>query len=186
MSNELNESLIIAGFGGQGIVLAGRLLAQAAMKAGHEVTFFPAYGAEVRGGTSNCTVVISKKEIACPIVGHPDSLIAMSVASLEKFASSVKKDGLVIYNSSLIKNPPNINASITVKEVPVDNLAVELGSPKSSNMVAIGAYLGIKGILSIEDAASSLVEVLAQRYHKTIPLNTEAIRRGFEFVKAGK
>jgi len=183
MSNGLNESIIIAGFGGQGIVLAGRLLAQTAMKAGKEVTFFPAYGAEVRGGTSNCTVVISNEPIACPVVGHPDSLIAMSIASLAKYASTVKKGGLIIYNSSLIKNPPNIDDSITVKSVPVDNLSIELGSPKSSNMIAIGAYLGIKNILSAEQTAASLSDVLSQRYHKTIPLNSEAIRRGAEFVK---
>ncbi len=183
MSNGLNESIIIAGFGGQGIVLAGKLLAQAAMKAGKEVTFFPAYGAEVRGGTSNCTVVISDEPIACPVVGHPDSLIAMSIASLEKYASLVKKDGLIIYNNSLIKNPPNIDGSITVKAVPVDGIAVELGSPKSSNMIAIGAYLGIKGILSVEQTAGCLSDVLSERYHKTIPINAEAIRRGCEFVK---
>lgn len=184
MNNEINESIIIAGFGGQGIVLAGRLLAQAAMKDGYEVTFFPAYGAEVRGGTSNCTVVIADSPIACPVVGHPDSLIAMSIASLNKYASMVKKEGLIIYNSSLIKLAPSIDSSIIVKAVPVDGLAVELGNPKSSNMVAIGAYLGIKGILSIEQTAASLADVLSERYHKTIPLNTEAIRRGCEFVKS--
>jgi 2-oxoglutarate ferredoxin oxidoreductase subunit gamma len=182
--NELYESVIIAGFGGQGIILAGRLLAQAAMKAGKEVTFIPAYGAEVRGGTSNCTVIIADEPIACPIVASPDSLIAMSKASMKKFAATVKGGGLIIYNSSMITNIPDIDNSLDVLAVPVDRL--ELGSPRSSNMVAIGAYLGKKGILGIEQAAGSLADVLAERYHKTIPLNTEALRRGAEFAKAGK
>jgi 2-oxoglutarate ferredoxin oxidoreductase subunit gamma len=184
--NGLYESVIIAGFGGQGIVLAGQLLAYAAMSAGKEVTFIPAYGAEVRGGTSSCTVVIAEKAVACPVVGNPDSLIVMSRASMDKFAASVKAGGLLIYNSSLIKDIPAIDNSIDVLAVPADRIALELGSPKSSNMVAVGAYLARRGILSVEQAAESLSDVLAERYHKTIPLNTEALRRGAEFAAAGK
>jgi 2-oxoglutarate ferredoxin oxidoreductase subunit gamma len=180
--NELYESVIIAGFGGQGIILAGQLLAQAAMKAGKDVTFMPAYGAEVRGGTSNCTVVIADEPIACPIVVNPDSLIAMSKASMTRFGGSVKAGGLLIYNSSLIDNVPKLDSSVEVLAVPVDRIAVELGSPRSANMVAVGAYLGRRGILSVELAAESLADVLSERYHKTIPINTEALRRGAEFA----
>jgi 2-oxoglutarate ferredoxin oxidoreductase subunit gamma len=181
-SKGLCESVIIAGFGGQGIILAGQLLAYAAMRAGKEVTFIPAYGAEVRGGTSSCTVIIAEKAVACPVVRNPDSLIVMNVASMNKFAASVKAGGLLIYNSSLIKDVPAIDSSVDVLAVPVDRIAVELGSPKSSNMVAVGAYLARREILSVEQAAESLPDVLAERYHKTIPLNTEALRRGAEFA----
>jgi 2-oxoglutarate ferredoxin oxidoreductase subunit gamma len=181
MDRTIYESVIIAGFGGQGIIVAGKLLAQAAMNAGREVTFIPAYGAEVRGGTSNCTVVIADEPIACPVVGNPDTLIAMNNASLNKFGSAVKAGGLIIYNSSLI-NPPQadrrVDKTIDVLAVPVDQIAIELGSPRSANMVAIGAYLGRTGLLSIETAAQSIAEVLSERYHKTIPVNTEALRRG--------
>ena len=183
IENGLYESVIIAGFGGQGIILAGQLLAQAAMKAGKEVTFMPAYGAEVRGGTSNCTVVIADEPIACPIVVNPDSLIVMSKASMTRFGGSVKAGGLLIYNSSLIDNVPKLDSSVEVLAVPVDRIAVELGSPRSANMVAVGAYLGRRGILSVELAAESLADVLSERYHKTIPINTEALRRGAEFAR---
>lgn len=186
MDNHINESVIIAGFGGQGIILAGKLLAQTAMTSGKEVTFIPAYGAEVRGGTSNCTVVISDEPIACPVVASPDSLVAMSKASIRKFAKDVKSGGLIILNSSQIDSPPQLDSSIKLVSIPIDRLAIELGSPKSSNMVAIGAYLGIKGILSVEQAAKSLAEVLSERYQKTIPVNSEALRRGAEFAKTGK
>ncbi len=99
---ESYEEVIIAGFGGQGIILAGKLLAQTAMKAGKEVTFMPSYGAEVRGGTANCMVVIADEPIACPVVGRRDSLIVMNTASLNKFAPHLKNGGLLVMNSSLI------------------------------------------------------------------------------------
>lgn len=183
-SNGLYEELIIAGFGGQGIILSGKLLAQTAMKAGKEVTYMPSYGAEVRGGTANCMVVVSQTEIACPVVGKPDSLIIMNKASLTKFGPRLKKAGLLIMNSSLINTEPQLDDSIEVVPVPADDLAVELGSPKSANMVALGAYLQKRGHLTIDTAAEALPDVLAKRYHKTLPVNIEALRRGAEFAKA--
>ena len=177
------EEVIIAGFGGQGIILAGKLLAQTAMKAGKEVTYMPSYGAEVRGGTSNCMVVIADAPIASPLVSKPDSLIAMNKASLNKFARRIKTGGLLIMNSSLIDQQPQLDETIEILAVPADELAVELGSPKSANMVAIGAYLQRKGIFGPGAAAVSLANVLAKRYHHTLPVNTEALHRGAEFAK---
>ena len=176
------EEVVIAGFGGQGIVLAGRLLAQTAMKAGKEVTFMPAYGAEVRGGTSNCTVIIAERKIASPIVSEPDSLNIMNKASLNKFAPRLKDGGLLVMNSSLIDEEPQLAGTIDVLAVPANDLAVELGSIKAANMVALGAYLQRKGIFSADAAANCLADVLAKRYHKTLPVNTEALRRGAEFA----
>ncbi len=181
--NGFYEGVIIAGFGGQGIILAGRLLAQTAMKAGKEVTFMPAYGAEVRGGTSNCTVIIADEPIASPMVGKPDSLIIMNKASLNKFAPRLKDGGLLVMNSSLIDSEPELADSIDVLRVPANDIAVELGNVKAANMVAIGAYLQRKGIFSADAAAECLADVLAKRYHKTLPVNTEALRRGAEFAK---
>jgi 2-oxoglutarate ferredoxin oxidoreductase subunit gamma len=178
----LYEEVVIAGFGGQGIILAGKLLAQTAMRAGKEVTYMPSYGAEVRGGTANCMVVIAEKKIACPVVGRPDSLIVMNKASLNKFASRLKDGGLLIMNSSLIDSEPQLDDSVEVVAIPADELAVELGNPKSANMVVLGAYLQKRGYLSPDAAAQALPDVLAERYHKTLPVNVAALHKGAEFA----
>ena len=197
-ANGFYEEIIIAGFGGQGIMLTGRLLAQTAMEAGKEVTYMPSYGAEVRGGTANCMVIIADEPIACPVVGKPDSLIVMNKASLNKFAPRLKTGGLLIMNSSLIDTEPQLQGTSErvpilqklrkmgsqIIAVPADEVAVELGSPKSANMVALGAYLQKRGYFTPDAAAQALPDVLAKRYHKTLPVNTEALRRGGEFAKA--
>jgi len=183
--NEFYEEIVIAGFGGQGIILAGKLLAQTAMNAGKEVTFMPSYGAEVRGGTANCMVIIADQPIACPVVGKPDSLIVMNKASLNKFAPRLKNGGLLIMNSSLIDSQPQLDDSIEIIAVPADELAVQLGNQKAANMVALGAYLQKRsaiGGLSPDEAAACLPETIAKRYHHTLPVNAEALRRGGEFV----
>ncbi len=183
-ANGFYEEIIIAGFGGQGIMLTGRLLAQTAMERGLEVTYMPSYGAEVRGGTANCMVVIAEEKIACPVVAKPDSLIVMNKASLNKFGPRLKNNGLLIMNSSLIDTEPQLDDSIEIITVPADELAIELGSPKSANMVALGAYLQKRGQFTAEEAAQALPKVLARRYHKTLPVNTKALQRGAEFIKA--
>lgn len=180
------EEVIIAGFGGQGIILAGRLLAQTAMKAGKEVTYMPSYGAEVRGGTANCMVIIADEPIASPLVEKPDSLIVMNKASLNKFAPRLKHTGLLIMNSSLIDIRPQLDGSIEIIAVPADEVAVELGNQKVANMVAIGAYLQKRGALSPDEAAACLSDTIAKRYHKTLPVNTEALYRGAEFAQCDK
>jgi 2-oxoglutarate ferredoxin oxidoreductase subunit gamma len=179
--DEFYEEVIVAGFGGQGIILAGRLLAQTAMKAGKEVTYMPSYGAEMRGGTANSMVVIADEPIASPLVSRPSSLIAMNKASLNKFAPRVKGGGLVILNSSLIDVEPD--DTIDVLAVPADEIAVDLGNQKCANMVAIGAYLHKRGLFGPDAAAACLADVLAARYHKTLPMNSEALRRGAEFAE---
>lgn len=181
--HELYEEVIIAGFGGQGIMLAGKLLAQIAMKAGKEVTLMPSYGAEVRGGTSNCMAVIADESIACPLVSKPDSLIAMNKASLNKFATRIKDGGLLIINSSLVDSELQVNGQIEILHIPADDFAVELGNQKIANMVALGAYLQRKNLFDPDTAANCLANVLAKRYHKTLPVNIEALHRGAEFTK---
>jgi 2-oxoglutarate ferredoxin oxidoreductase subunit gamma len=180
--NSLYEEIIIAGFGGQGVILTGRLLAQTAMDTGKEVTFMQSYGAEMRGGTANSMVVIADEPIASPLVSNPDSLIAMNKASLNKFALTIKSGGLLVFNSSLIDSKPDVGKSIDILAVPADDIAIELGSQKSANMVALGAYIQRRGLLSTDTAVKSLPRVLAQRYHKTLPTNAEALRRGAEFA----
>ena len=179
------EEVIIAGFGGQGIILAGKLLAQIAMKAGKEVTFMPSYGAEMRGGTANSMVIISDDPIGSPLVTNPASAIIMNKASLKKFGPRIKAGGLVIMNSSLIDLEPEVEKSVEVVAIPADELAVESGNARAANMVAIGAYMAKKGLFSLELAGASLPEVLAKRYHNTLDANIAAMRRGGEFVNSG-
>lgn len=178
----LYEELVIAGFGGQGIILAGKLLAQTAMQAGLDVTYMPAYGAEVRGGTANCMVIVSNKPIACPVVTNPNSLVICNKASLNKFAPHIKAGGLLVYNSSLIKDVGSIPAGVDVIGIPVEELAAKAGSAKSANMVMLGAYLGRRGHLTADQAAESLPDILAPRHHNTIPTNAEALRQGAAFA----
>jgi 2-oxoglutarate ferredoxin oxidoreductase subunit gamma len=182
-TNGTYEQVVIAGFGGQGIILVGKLLAQAAMKAGKEVTYMPSYGAEVRGGTANCVIVIADEPISSPVIDKPDTLIAMNKASLDKYAPLVKKEGLVIINSSLADKTPKLDDSIEIVSLPADKLAYDLGSTKVANMVALGAYLQKRGIFSTDTAAQCLPDVLAERYHVTIPLNKKALQKGAQFVK---
>ena len=181
--NELYEEVIIAGFGGQGIILAGRLLAQTAMEAGKEVTYMPSYGAEVRGGTANCMVVIAEKEIACPVIGNPSSLIVMNKASLDKFAPRLRKGGLLVMNSSLIDTEPQVDDTICVLAVPADEIAVGLGNPKVANMVALGAYLQKRDLFGADAAAKCLPQTIAKHYHHTLQANTEALHKGAETSK---
>jgi 2-oxoglutarate ferredoxin oxidoreductase subunit gamma len=182
-ANGFYEEVIIAGFGGQGIILVGRLLAQTAMKAGKEVTYMPSYGAEMRGGTANSMVIVSDNPITSPLVSNPNSLIVMNKASLNKFAPRIKAGGLLIMNSSLIDTEPELDETIEVLAIPADELAVELGNQKAANMVALGAYLQKRNLFSADAAAACLADVLAKRYHHTLPVNTQALHRGAEFAE---
>ena len=177
------QQVVISGFGGQGIILVGKLLAQTAMKAGKEVTYMPAYGAEVRGGTANCVIVIDDKPISSPVIEKPDAVIAMNKASVDKFAPKLKPGGLLVINSSLVDETPKLEDSIKVVKIPADGIANELGSVKVANMVALGAYLQKCGLFGFDEAADCLADVLAERYHVTIPLNKKALQRGAQFVK---
>ena len=182
IETSLYEQIIIAGFGGQGVILAGKLLAQTGMTAGHEVTYMPSYGAEVRGGTANSMVVIADEPIASPLVTIPDVAIILNAASFHKFTPRLKSGGLLILNSSMIQETVERD-DIEVVAVPVDDIANSLNSPRSANMAAIGAYLQKRGFINPDLAAQCLPEVLAQRYHKTIPVNTQAIQKGAEYVR---
>jgi 2-oxoglutarate ferredoxin oxidoreductase subunit gamma len=179
---QLYEEITMAGFGGQGILLAGKVLAQAAMEAGNEVTFMPSYGAEVRGGTANCMVIIADEPIANPAISNPGTLIAMNKASLTKFGQKIKNNGLVIYNSSTIDDISNIADDIEIIGIPADDLANQLGNFQSANMVVLGAFLKKNGHISIEQAALALPKVLAKRYHHTLPKNIEALHCGADFI----
>ena len=183
-ADSLQEAVIISGFGGQGILLAGRLLAHAAMLTGREVTLMPAYGAEVRGGASNCTVVIASQPIASPVVSFPDCVIAMSKAALSRFAPAVRPGGWLLYNNCMTDRDPAVDTTVTALGVPADRLALDLGGPKAANMVMIGAYLQTRGILDLDVVIHALPVVLTPRHHNTIPLNTRALHAGVDFARS--
>lgn len=182
MMDYLYEEMVLAGFGGQGILLVGKLLAQTAMQAGLEVSYMSSYGAEVRGGTANCMVVVSNRPIACPVISAPNSLVICNKASLSKFAPQLRPGGLLVFNSSLIPNVHSVPEGVDVIGIPAEELAIEAGSPKCANMVMLGAYVGRRGYLTAGQVAEALPDVLAPRHHDTIPVNTEALRRGAEFA----
>ncbi len=181
--NGLFEEIVIAGFGGQGIILAGKLLAQTAMNSGKEVTYMPSYGAEMRGGTANSSVIIAEAPIASPMVSKPSSAIIMNKASLTKFGPRLKKNGLIILNESLVDTEPETDDSVTIIKIPADDIAVELGNQKCANMVMLGAYVRSGNFLSIDTMKKSLPQVLAKRYHSTLPVNETAIEKGAAFAE---
>ena len=183
LKNNHFEQVIIAGFGGQGVILAGKLLAQTAMKAGKEVTYMPSYGAEVRGGASNCMITIADEPIPTPVVSRAQCVIAMSKVALNRFENAVEQDGLLIMNSSQIDVEPKVKNGVEVVKIPIDEIAVGLGNPRIANMVALGAYLQKSDSVNPDLAAGCLPDVLAARYHVTIPINTKALQSGADFVK---
>ncbi len=167
----------MSGFGGQGIVSGGIMLAYAGMVDGKNVTFFPAYGAEMRGGTANCSVVVSTDPVASPIVGNPDSLMVMNEPSLAKFELSIKQAGLMLLNTSLVVSRPT-RADITVIEVPANDIAEELGNIKAANMVMLGAYAKKTGAVKIETLKNSIKKVYVRATDKMVETNIKAIDRG--------
>lgn len=173
--------LIIAGFGGQGVLFAGKLLAHAAMLEGKEVTWFPSYGAEIRGGTANCTVIISSEMIGSPVVNNPDTLLIMNGASMERFAPRLKQGGFLIMNSSLIKNPPQ-RRDIGIIQINATDIAEELGSSQVANMVMIGALIGRTGIISLDTAIGALREIIPEHKKEIILINETALRRGLKEI----
>jgi len=176
------ERIIISGFGGQGVMLIGRLLAYAGMIEGKKVAWMPSYGPEMRGGTANCTVLISSNEIGSPIVSHPKILIAMNQPSLDKFESNVSENGLIILNDSLIKREVNRN-DVKVIRIPADDIADKLGNSRAANMVVLGAYVKQSGVVKMETIFKALEKALAGRNKKILELNKKALKQGAELVK---
>ncbi|KMY65989.1 2-oxoacid:ferredoxin oxidoreductase subunit gamma [Desulfocarbo indianensis] len=176
---------IIAGFGGQGVMLMGNVLAAAAMQAGRQVTYMPVYGVEMRGGTANCTVVISDKPVGSPIVHEPLCAVVMNRPSAEKFAPRVKRKGLVLVNSSLVEDQYVQARTKRVYKVPTLEMAQEVGNPRLANMVMLGALAQVSGLVDVEQVIASLPKALDKRYHKMIPINSEALRRGAALMSQG-
>lgn len=176
----IQEDVIIAGFGGQGVMAMGRILAYAGMKQGLEVSWLPSYGPEMRGGTANCTVVISDRPIGSPVVEFPRSLIAMNLPSLDKFEPKVKPKGFLLINSSLISRKAN-RTDLRVLYCPANDLANEAGNPRGINMVALGAYVAATGILDPKTVEEVIGEVFSSKA-SIAEKNLATYRVGLDFV----
>ncbi len=179
----MQNDVIIAGFGGQGVMLIGKMLAYAGMNQGKEVSWLPSYGPEMRGGTSNCTVVISDKPVASPVIQSPRALLAMNLPSLDKFEPRVKPGGLIIINSSLIKRDA-VRTDVRVLKVPANDVANEVDNPKGANMVALGAYVGATRAVDVAEMEALIRKTFAAK-PKLIDRNIEAFHRGYAIGEAG-
>lgn len=178
------QEIILAGFGGQGVMSMGQLLAYAGLMEEKNVSWIPSYGPEMRGGTANCSVTISDEPVSSPIVAEPDTLIVLNRPSLEKFEKEIKSGGVLLINSSLIDIESN-RKDIRVLKIPANDLANEkLGNSRVANMIILGAFVELTGAVSIESVVSALKKVLPEYRHKLIPLNRQALEMGVELAKS--
>ena len=174
------QGIRISGFGGQGVISSGVLLAYSGMLDGKNVSFFPAYGAEMRGGTANCSVVISSDEVSTPVVSQPDTVIVLNEPSLAKFEPLLKPGGLMIINSSLVNSRP-ARKDIKTLLIPCNKIAEETGTVKIANIVALGAFASHTGAISIDAISKALPKVFKRAKPDMIEMNIKALKKGSEF-----
>ena len=178
----MKEEIIIAGFGGQGVLSMGKILAYAGLIDGLEVSWMPSYGPEQRGGTANVTVILSDSKISSPVLDTFDTAVILNQQSLDKFESKVKPGGTLIYDPYGIHRVPE-RTDIKVVKINAMEATFELKSAKTYNMILLGALLGVRGLLPLESVMKGLKKTLPERHHHLLDLNREAINRGLELVK---
>lgn len=178
----MTEEIIIAGFGGQGVLSMGMILSYGGMMEGKEVSWMPSYGPEMRGGTANCITIVSDEKISSPIISKFDTVIALNQPSVDKFEAAVKPGGLLIYESTNIINPPTRD-DIEMIAIPGAEEAAKMGNTKVLNMIMLGAYFKKCPVIKYESILEGLKKVLPERYHHLIPLNEEALRKGMELAE---
>ncbi len=176
----MEKKLIIAGFGGQGVLSLGQFIAYSAMNENLDVTWLPSYGPEMRGGTANCSVVVSDKPVASPVISKPDCLIAMNKPSLYKFVDKVVPGGLIIVNKSLIEDKVE-RTDVKVAYVEANELAHEVGNVKTANIIVLGAFIKLSGLLPYETVDATIDKIFAKK-PKVIPMNKVAFKKGFDCV----
>ncbi len=176
------HEIIFAGFGGQGVLSMGQIIAYSAMIEEKEISWMPSYGPEMRGGTANCIVIVSPERISSPIISRFDSVIALNQPSLDKFEHAVKPGGLLLYEQSTIINPPT-RTDIEVIGIPANEEAQKLGKKQVANMILVGAFLEKRPVVKIENIIKALKKVLPERHHHLIPLNENALSLGSKIVK---
>jgi 2-oxoglutarate ferredoxin oxidoreductase subunit gamma len=180
----MQTEVIMSGFGGQGLMVIGRMLAYAGLEEGKEVTWLPSYGPEMRGGTANCTVVVGDQPIGSPLISSPKAAVVMNQPSLEKFAPMLRKNGLLVVNSSMI--PVNSDRKdIRCFRIKANDIAMELGSGRSANLVMLGAYIGLDEVVSHETILKTIEKTFAKK-KRFLEVNRRTFMKGYELGKAGK
>jgi 2-oxoglutarate ferredoxin oxidoreductase subunit gamma len=179
----MTEEIIIAGFGGQGVLSMGKILAYSGVMQNQEVTWMPSYGPEMRGGTANVTVIVSDERISSPIVNEYDTAIILNQQSLDKFECHVKKGGLLIFDPNGITHPPT-RTDIKIYTIEGAEEAARMGNPKTFNMIVLGAFLKLKPVVELKNVEKGLRKSLPERHHKLISVNMQAIHVGMEKVNA--
>ncbi|MFI3322957.1 MAG: 2-oxoacid:acceptor oxidoreductase family protein [Rikenellaceae bacterium] len=177
----MKEELIIAGFGGQGVLSLGKILSYTAVLQGKEVTWFPSYGPEMRGGTANVTVIIDDNKISSPVVHEFDTAILLNQQSIDKFSPLVKSGGVIVYDPNGVIHPPK-REDVAIYEVAAAEMAAELGNSKFYNMVVMGAYLKVKPVVDLGYISKALENSLPARAHHLIPKNENALEQGMNIV----
>lgn len=177
----MTEEIIIAGFGGQGVLSMGKILAYSGIMQEQEVSWMPSYGPEMRGGTANVTVIISDERISSPVLVKFDTAIILNQQSMDKFEEQVKPGGTLLYDPNGITKHPT-RKDINIYKIEGTALAAELGNPKTFNMIILGGFMNIKPILSKEDVEKGLTKSLPERHHKLIPMNMTAVQKGMDSV----
>lgn len=177
----MENRIIIAGSGGQGILFLGKLIAYSGMLEGKEVTWFPSYGAEMRGGTANCTVIVSDEMIGSPVIRNPNILIAMNEASYNRFSERLLPGGVLIYDSSLI-NIKDKRSDIKTVGVPATELSASLKNTKSANMVMVGAFVGFSHALAIDSVVQAIDEITPAHRKDSANINKDLVARGYNLV----
>ena len=185
MNGRLTERIIVAGFGGQGVMLAGKIIVHAGLSAGLNVTYIPSYGAEVRGGTAHCHVIVSEGEIASPIIVQPDACLVMNSPSLFKFTDRVRSGGWLIINSSLVDEPVD-REDIEDLRIPANLIAEDRGSLKAANMAMIGVYVKNSKLLSLPGVQKSIGEFLPPRHRNLLKINLEALQEGHDYFSGAE
>ncbi|MBU0639394.1 MAG: 2-oxoacid:acceptor oxidoreductase family protein [Planctomycetes bacterium] len=180
----MQTEVIMSGFGGQGLMMIGKLLAWAGLEEGKAVTWLPSYGPEMRGGTANCTVVIADHQIGSPLITSPKSAVVMNQPSLEKFAPTLRKGGVLVINSTMIPIDSE-RTDIRSFRIRADDLAHELGNRRSANLVMLGAYLGLEEVVSPDTLIKAIQKTFAAK-KQFIEVNCKTFEKGYELAKAGK
>lgn len=178
----MKQEIIIAGFGGQGVLSLGKILAYSGIMQGLEVTWMPSYGPEMRGGTANVTVILSDLPISSPIVHEYDTVVVLNQQSLDKFEETVKPGGILIYDPNGITQPPT-RTDIALFKVDATQEAARMGNPRTFNMIVLGAMIQVSPNVTLENAYKGLEKSLPERLHKTLPANREAIQVGMRIVE---
>lgn len=178
----MEERVIMAGFGGQGVMAMGQLLTYAGMLENKHVSWLPSYGPEMRGGTANCSVVVSTEEVGSPVVVNPTTAIVMNKPSLDKFESSIVKGGKLFINSSLVDRKSD-RKDIEVYYIPANEIANQLGNMRVANMVMLGAYVEVSKTVSLESILQGFTKVFGEDKAHLLPLNKQALEKGAEVVK---